>query len=143
MIPTGALPAGLWSARDRRLLVGRMALGAVLVAAAWWFAAGEADVADQLGFASLSVAGALVGMYGIFSWVSRGRRSVGRRAQRLLGSAPGANVAVASAETLVAGGDRHWFHRSDCLLAVARAWSPASRSDHERAGRRPCPACKP
>jgi len=48
-----------------------------------------------------------------------------------------------TAETLVAGGTRHWFHRADCRLAASRGWPAASRSAHEAAGRRACPACKP
>lgn len=133
----------LWSAKDRRWLILRVAAGAVVVLAAWFFAAGETDPADQLRFASLSLLGALIGMYGIFSWVARGRRLVGQRTLFLLGAAPVTNVNVVSAGTLVAGGDRHWFHRADCLLAKSRNWPAASRSAHESAGRNPCPACKP
>jgi hypothetical protein len=43
----------------------------------------------------------------------------------------------------VAGGDRHWFHRADCLLARSRNWPTVSRFEHEQAGRQPCPACNP
>jgi hypothetical protein len=61
----------------------------------------------------------------------------------LLGPAPSASLAAVSAETLVAGGERRWFHRADCLLARSRNWPSASRSEHEQAGRQPCPACNP
>jgi hypothetical protein len=132
-----------WSAKDRQLLVLRLGAGAVVVLAAWFFAAGETDPADQLPFVSLALLGALLGMWGVFSWVTRGRRLVGQRARFLLGAAPVTNIDLASAEVLVAGGARHWFHRADCLLAASRGWPAASRSAHESAGRRPCPACKP
>ena len=89
----------------------------------------------------LGVAGGLVWLGGLCSGVARGRRQVGRRARLLLGVAPAADVATVSAEGLVAGADRHWFHRADCLLARSRNWPGASRFEHERAGRRPCPAC--
>jgi hypothetical protein len=133
----------LWTARDRRLLAARLGAGAVVIAVAWFLAGGKPDPADQLPFASLSVIGGLLGMYGVFAWVGRGRRVVGQRARLLLGAAPGASADVASAETLVAGGSRAWFHRADCLLAASRGWPAAPRSIHETAGRRPCPACKP
>ena len=132
-----------WSAKDRQRLVLRLGAGAVVVLAAWFLAAGETDPADQLPFVSLALLGALLGMWGVFSWVTRGRRLVGQRARFLLGAAPVTNIDLASAEVLVAGGARHWFHRADCLLAASRGWPAASRSTHESAGRRPCPACKP
>ena len=135
--------AGPWSARDRRAVTGWLATGAVLIVAAWFFAAREVEPADQLVFLSLGVAGGLVSLGGLCSWVARGRRQVGRRARVLLGEAPSASVAAVSADELVAGADRHWFHRADCLLARSRGWPASPRSEHERAGRQPCPACTP
>jgi hypothetical protein len=135
--------SGPWSARDRRAVTGWLVTGAVLVVAAWFFAAGEVEPADQLVFVSLGVVGGLVWLGGICSCFARGRRQVGRRARQLVGVAPSADLAVVSAETLVAGADRHWFHRADCLLALSRNWPAVSRIEHERAGRRPCPACNP
>jgi hypothetical protein len=132
-----------WTANDRRLLAVRLGAGAAVVVAAWYAASGKADPADQIPFAGLSVLGALLGMYGVFAWVARGRRLVGQRARYLLGAAPSTDVDVPSAETLVAGRDHSWFHRADCKLAVSRNWPEADRFVHERAGRRPCPACKP
>ena len=139
----GGHDAVLWSERDRRWLALRLVAGAVAVSAAWFLASGEADPERQLPFAALSVGGALLAMYGILAWVTSARRLIGERARRLLGAAPSADVDVASAETLVAGGDRQWFHRADCRLAASRQWPSAARADHERAGRRPCPACRP
>jgi hypothetical protein len=136
-----------WTANDRRLLAVRLGAGAAVVTLAWFIASGENEPADQLPLAALSVLGGLLGMYGVFAWVARGRRLVGERARFLLGVAPGSgagtHVDVASAETLVAGGEHSWFHRADCLLAVSRHWPTADRSVHEQSGRRPCPACKP
>lgn len=136
-------PAGPWSARDRRTVLACLAVGAALVGVSWFLAAGKAEPADQLGPLSLGVAGGFVWLSGLLTGVARGRRQVGRRARMLLGPAPSTSLAAVSAETLVAGGDRHWFHRSDCLLARTRSWPAASRSHHVQAGRRPCPACNP
>lgn len=132
-----------WTANDRRLLGVRLGGGVAVVMAAWFAASGKAEPADQIPFAALSVLGALLGMYGVFAWVARGRRLVGQRARYLLGAPPPTGVHVASAETLVAGRDHSWFHRADCKLAAPRRWPAAERSVHEAAGRRPCPACKP
>jgi hypothetical protein len=139
----GVRLAGPWSARDRRLVLVWLAVGAILVVLSWFLAAGKADPADQLGYLSLAVVGGLMWLSGLLSGVARGRRQVGRRARMLLGPAPSASLAAVSAETLVAGGDRQWFHRADCLLARSRNWPTASRFEHEHAGRQPCPACNP
>ena len=132
-----------WSPTDRRLLVLRAGAGAAVIVVAWFVAAGKPETAQQIPYAALSVLGGLLGMYGVFAWVARGRRLVGERARFLLGVAPDSDVDVASAGTLVAGGEHTWFHRADCLLAASRHWPAADRAVHERAGRRPCPACKP
>lgn len=132
-----------WTATDRRLLGLRLGTGAAVVVVAWFVAAGKSEPADQLPFAALSVLGGVLGTYGVMAWVTRGRRLVGERARFLLGVAPAADVDVASAELLVAGREHTWFHRADCLLAASRHWPSADRAVHERAGRRPCPACKP
>lgn len=135
--------SGPWSVRDRRVVLVWLAAGAALIGWSWFLAAGKAEPADQLGPLSLGVAGGLVWLTGLLSGVARGRRQVGRRARMLLGPAPATNLAAVSADTLVAGGDRRWFHRADCLLARTRNWPSASRSEHEQAGRQPCPACNP
>lgn len=135
--------AGPWSARDRRTILAWLIVGAALVGLAWFLAAGKDDPADQLGYLSLGVAGGLVWLCGLLTGVARGRRQVGWRARMLLGPAPSTNLTVVSADTLVAGGDRRWFHRADCLLARSRNWPTAARSEHQQAGRQPCPACNP
>jgi hypothetical protein len=135
--------AGPWSARDRRAVTRWLATGAALIVAAWYFAAGAVEPADQLRFVSLGVAGGLVWLVGLCTWLARGRRQVGRRARLLLGVAPSADVVAVSADDLVAADGRRWFHRADCLLARTRNWPTAPRSEHERAGRQACPACNP
>lgn len=132
-----------WTGADRRFLGLRLGAGAAVVVGAWFVASGKSEPAEQIPFAALSVLGGLLGMYGVFAWVARGRRLVGERARFLLGVAPATDVDVASAETLVAGREHAWFHRADCLLAASRQWPAADRAVHQRAGRRPCPACKP
>src|SRR5207302_10257696 len=90
-----------WTGPGRRLLGVRLGGGAAVVAVAWFLAAGKAEPDDQIPLAGLSVVGALVGMYGVFAWVARGRRLIGERARFLLGVAPTTGIGVSSATTLV------------------------------------------
>jgi hypothetical protein len=133
----------LWSKRDEFVLGVVLAVGAVLVLAGWFFAAGRADAGDQLVFVSLALIGALVGLAGTIGWVVRGRRLISIRRGLLLGSPPPPKAETAFAAELVAGSTGKWFHRADCLLALGRDWSPASRAEHEQAGRQSCPGCRP
>ncbi|HEV7864315.1 MAG TPA: hypothetical protein VGR20_16525, partial [Acidimicrobiia bacterium] len=86
-----------WTGTDRHLLGLRLGAGAAVVVVAWFVASGKPEPADQIPFAALSVLGGLLGMYGVFAWVARGRRLVGERARFLLGVAPATDVDVASA----------------------------------------------
>jgi hypothetical protein len=134
---------GLWTKRDATVLVGLLAVGAGLVVAAWFFAAGRADAGDQLVFVSLALVGTMVGTAGAVGWTVRGRRLINVRRSRLLGTAPPPAADGAAATALVAGPNGKWFHRADCLLALGRGWPTAARAQHERAGRLACPGCKP
>ena len=133
----------LWSKRDEAVLVVVLALGAVLVVAGWFLAAGRADAGDQLVFVSLALIGALVGVAAVIGWVVRGRRLISARRGLLLGSPPPPKAETAHAAELVAAPTGKWFHRADCLLALGRDWSPAPRASHESAGRLSCPGCRP
>ncbi len=69
-----------WTATARRLLGIRLGSSAAGIVVTWFLAAGKAEPDDQIPLAALSVLGGLVGMYGVFAWVARGRRLVGERA---------------------------------------------------------------
>jgi hypothetical protein len=133
----------LWSRRDATVLGVVLAIGAVLVVAGWFFAAGRADAGDQLVFVSLALIGALVGSAAVIGWIVRGRRLISARRGLLLGSPPPPKADTARALELVAASTGKWFHRADCLLALGRDWSPAPRAEHESAGRQSCPGCRP
>ena len=137
----GARPP-LFSRADRRQVLTLQGLGALLVALAWYFASGRPDAGDQLAFVTLSLIGALAGTAASARLFLRGRRAVGARTALLLGQAPStAADSRPRAGDFVAGPTARWYHRSDCLLAEGRTWPAASRSAHERAGRKACPAC--
>jgi hypothetical protein len=133
----------LWSRRDATVLGVVLAVGAVLVAAGWFFAAGRADAGDQLVFVSLALTGALVGVAAVIGWVVRGRRTISARRGLLLGTPPPPKADVAFATELVAASTGKWFHRADCLLATGRGWAASSRAEHESVGRLACPGCRP
>jgi hypothetical protein len=140
-----AVPSGgpLWSRRDAATLGTLLAVGAVLVGASWFFAAGRPDAGDQLIFVSLALLGALIGLAGVVVWTVHGRRLIGARRGLLLGTSPPAPVEAAHAVELVAGPQGRWFHRADCLLADGRGWATSPRAKHESAGRKACPGCRP
>jgi hypothetical protein len=140
-----AVPSGgpLWTRRDAAVLATLLAVGAILVGASWFFAAGRADAGDQLVFVSLALFGALIGLAGVVTWTVHGRRLLGARRGLLLGTAPPAPVEAARALDLVSGAQGKWFHRSDCLLVDGRNWSASPRARHEAAGRKACPGCRP
>jgi len=133
----------LFTPADRRRLAVVQAVGAALIALAWYLAAGRPDAGEQLVFVSLSLLGALVAVAGTAGLLLRGRRAIESRTALLLGPAPSGAADAPPPGGLVAGTGTRWFHRADCLLAQGRAWSAAPRSDHEAAGRKPCPACQP
>jgi hypothetical protein len=140
---TPSFPGPLWSRRDGVRLVVALIGGAVLIGWAWFLAAGRDDAGTQLVPVTLSMAGAGLGFAAALIWLGRGRRSVLALSGLLLGSADGATPDGPLASDLVAGPSARYFHRADCLLVTERAFSVAPRAHHDRAGRQPCPACRP
>jgi hypothetical protein len=133
----------LWSKRDEAALGVVLAVGAALVVAGWFFAAGRADAGDQLVYVTVAVLGVVVGLAAVIGWVVRGRRLISTRRALLLGSPPPPKAEAAFAAELVAATTGKWFHRADCLLAHGRDWSAAPRAEHEQADRQACPGCRP
>jgi hypothetical protein len=133
----------LWTRRDATVLAVLLAVGGVLVALSWFFAAGRADAGDQLVFVTLAVVGTVVGVIGAVLWTTHGRRLINLRRSLLLGTAPPPAADHAVAAELVAGPSGKWFHRADCLLAEGRGWATSTRAQHESAGRHACPGCRP
>jgi hypothetical protein len=133
----------LWSRQDAGRLGVLLAIGGIVVAVSWFFAAGRPDAGDQLVFVSLALLGTLVGMGAVAGWIVRGRRIISARRSLLLGTAPAAPALAAQALELVAGPRGRWFHRADCLLVDGRNWEASPRAAHESAGRLACPGCRP
>jgi hypothetical protein len=141
MTPT--FPEPLWSRRDRVRLLAPMIGGAALIGLSWFLTAGRDDAGAQLAPVSLAVAGAGLGFGAALLWLGQGRRAIRAFSWLLLGSADGPAPGTPVGVKLVAGPSARYFHRGDCLLISERAFPAASRADHVRARREPCPACRP
>jgi hypothetical protein len=141
------LPGAPWTGEDALRWGVTVGAGAVVVVVAWWYTAGRATLAGQLGFASVGVLGLAVSFYGNAAWMLRGRRTAGLRMAYLLGQPPGLHgtdvVSRPHAHQLVAGSGQRWYHRADCPLAAGRQWLATTRAAAEQDGRAPCGICQP
>lgn len=151
----GRAPWAPWATHDLVRLIAFVATGAVGCAVAWTGASAHAALRDQTGWIVLGVAAFGVAVVGQSLWLRQGRRAVAAHATRVLGEAAAlapegwraatvqAAAVAAEAELLVAAEGLRRFHRSDCLIAGGRGWSPLPRRTHEAAGRAPCGICRP
>lgn len=137
-----------WVAEDLLRAGGTILVGLAASVTACYLAGGEDALAEQVRWANLSVAGFVVGSYGMVGWLLRGRRAVGQRRIALLGDArrsvvvgPVASWALEGSTVFVAGEGRDRYHRAECPFAAGRGWATASPAEHEAAGRRPCQVC--
>jgi hypothetical protein len=149
----------LWGAEDLLRWAITTGLGGIVIAVAWYVAAGEATFAQQVGPLDAAVAGLLLSGVGNLAWLLHGRRALGERRRLLLPDLAEATpdpqpvlvgplstpaVARATDEVFLAGEGMDRFHRPGCALAAGRTgWTTATRRHHEEAGRRPCGVCRP
>jgi hypothetical protein len=140
--PTGRLP---WTGRDGIPVAGLIAVGGLLWFIGWWRLSGRSTMEAQIGPMNLAAIGVMVIGAGQVLWFLRGRRAVGTRRVFLLGhTAKRAALATAvgpAADRYV--GVEQFFHRTDCAMAIGRAWPPITRSEHLSGGRIPCGVCAP
>jgi hypothetical protein len=151
----------LWGAEDLLRWAITTGLGGIVIAVAWYIAAGEATFAQQVGPVDAALAGLLLSGIGNLVWLLHGRRALGERRRVLL---PNVAAATASADAPVvvvgplstpageasvdgvflAGEGMERFHRPECALAAGRTgWTTGTRREHEEVGRRPCGVCLP
>lgn len=159
--PVASVHPLLWGAEDLLRWAITMGLGGIVIAVAWYIAAGEATFGQQVGPLDAALAGLLLSGVGNLAWLLHGRRALGERRRLLLpdvadamGNAGAQAVAVgplstsasaaSAADVFVAGEGMARFHRPDCALATGRmGWTTVTRREHEDAGRRPCGVCRP
>src|SRR5947207_2668862 len=149
-------PSIPWRVDDLVVLYATTFAGAVMLLIAWWGASGTTQLGAQLAWVNVAVAGVILAGTGNAIWLLHGRRSVTLRRRRLvdegfsLGAGArthpvpsgGSRVGAGPDAALVASPRMTRFHRQDCPLVAAKVVSAASRSSHERAGRRPCGVCR-
>ncbi|HUE09094.1 MAG TPA: hypothetical protein VMP41_16840 [Acidimicrobiales bacterium] len=151
----------LWSAEDLLRWAITTGLGGVVIAVAWYIAAGEATFGQQVGPLDAALAGLLLSGVGNLAWLLHGRRALGERRRLLLpnvsddaasadqetvpvGPLSRSEVAGTVPDEFLAGEGMERFHRPECALAAGRTgWASATREEHEDAGRRPCGVCRP
>ena len=138
--------ASPWDREDVIRWTVTVLLGAVACGLAWWLAADRVEFHDQVPYASIGVAGLLVGGYAHLHWLLRGRRAVGVRRLHLLAAPVVRRSAMAvagpsSGPVFLAVDGRARYHHPGCALLDGRATVKGSRANHEGAARRPCGVC--
>jgi hypothetical protein len=155
----------LWGSDDLLRWAFAILAAAIVIGVAWYVAAGDLSLNQQIGPMDAAVAGLVVSGFGNATWLLRGRRAIGERRRALLPD-PIAQVQRArlareqsptpvvgvlgtitpaeGAETFLAGPDLERYHRPTCALAAGRAgWTTMTRQEHVAAGRNPCGVCQP
>jgi len=129
--------------------------GAAVMLLAWYRASDTVVVDDQVRWASVGLAGAMliaVAGFVAVALMHRRMRLRFRSVEAELGpclAGMSGTVATGSAgvagpgddAVLVAATNMEHYHRPDCPLAAGKAVRPVPRADHERAGRRTCAVC--
>jgi hypothetical protein len=135
--------ASPWDRQDLVRWTVTVLLGGAASGLAWWLSADRVEFSDQVPYASVGVAGLLVGGYAHLHWLLRGRRAVGVRRLFLLGQPVVHRSALAVAGSSAAGpvflavDGRARYHRPDCPLLEGRPAMNGSRANHEAAARGP------
>ena len=134
-----------WTPRTLASSVGVMALGVVLVVAAWIGASRASTLSSQVVWVDTAVVGCAIAAAAQASWLLQGRRAIGILRQQVLpdrdrgrSSAAPAVARISTAFVALAGSER--YHRADCLLVGGKDAIAADLSDD---GLRPCEICRP
>ncbi len=120
------------------------ALAATALVAASLLAQRQDRLADQLGWLTLACVALMLALVADVGIVLQGRRRLAdRRALLRPTGGQGTRLLPAADEALVSASGQQHFHRTGCLLVASRPTQEDSQVGHERAGRRPCGACRP
>jgi hypothetical protein len=141
-----------WRLGDLLVLYACTALGALLVAVAWFGASSSVRVASQVRWTNIGVGGLIVFGAGSLAWLLTGRRAVGELRRHLLPLIPVPEQpavegrAPASPTTngaLVSVRGMTHYHRAACIFVAGKDVEKASERTFRRRGRTPCAACRP
>lgn len=150
----GADGFGPWTSADLVRTAVCNAVGLLMVGVSWDQAAGQTLIRNELFWLELGLLGVAVAATGNALWILSGRRHVGLARTVVLphrrprpapaGPARSAQAADPGGNTdLWAGPTMTRYHRPDCPFLQDKAAQPASREDHQAAGRMPCELCEP
>lgn len=146
---TGGEALALWGTRPRVALILGNLVALAAMAGAWWAVSGSRSASDQHSLLMVGMAGVLMAGAANGIWLGAGRKAIRTARSTILPTPPeGAlsgysGVADIDSEVLVTGNGMSWYHRSGCLLSVGKSVAPATRREHELAGRSPCAVCRP
>ena len=134
-----------WSRRTLILSVAAMALGVVLLVAAWIGASRESQLSQQVALVNLAVVGSAIAATGQAICLLCGRRSVGVLRRQVLPDRehprrPAASRVAHVSTSVVALSSSKRYHRPDCLLVGGKE---AIAVDPSLDGMRPCEVCRP
>jgi|GEM_PF-2237818 len=157
-IPVDVRPGGRAAAWFLR---GLIAAGLAAMTLSWARASDTVRVSEQVDWASVGLAGVTAVTVGLVASTLIARQAIAVRLTRLSGAAVtsetaaaapvdastsvnnSANSAAAADGDLVAAARMARYHVPSCPLTIGKPVKPASRTDHERAGRQPCGVCSP
>ena len=139
----------LWTPQVLSRWGGAVGLSLIGLVYSWYAVAGKATWDQQVAPLNVGIVSVVFTFGAGVSLLLAGRRSVGIRRVALLGEPPvvAAGVPVtqvaAHSDALVSGPGLQRYHRADCSMAAGKHFAPASRAEHETAGRTGCGVCRP
>jgi hypothetical protein len=139
----------LWRARPRVALIVGNLVALASMTGAWWAVSGSRSASEQHSLVMVGLAGILMAGAANGIWLGAGRRSIRTARSAILPTPPegvpdaSSGVTGIPSEALFSGNGMSWYHRPGCLLSVGKSVDPATRGEHELAGRSPCAVCRP
>jgi hypothetical protein len=138
-----------WGTRPRVTLILGNLVALASMAGAWWAVSGSRSASDQHSLLTVGLAGVLMAGAANGIWLGAGRKAIRSARSAILPTLPEGALSASSgvteirSEALFSGNGMSWFHQSGCLLSVGKSVAPATRREHELAGRSPCEVCRP
>lgn len=158
-----------WASGDDlvRWLAGSGA-AAIMLVGSWYLASGEPAITKQIGPLNLGIAALVAAGWANAWWLTVGRRALRERLEAAIGTegvdrnwlpqmmptpevliadrvlpATRRNGHVGNCKGFVGGSELKYYHDPRCIMAAGRDWPVMKADKHVRAGRQPCPICRP
>jgi hypothetical protein len=123
-------------------------VGTAVLAVSAYQASGTVVVDDQARWGAVGLAGVAIAGIAAVMWTFQARQAVSRRRRALVAvvdaerAAPVPRQAGAATSALVASAAMARYHFLSCSLVAGKDVQPATRSDHQAQGRKPCGVCE-